>query len=77
LALGNTLNANFDQIYNMYNPTVYQTGDIIDTWVYREGLGGGQFSIGVAVSMLKEVIGFVLIIVSYRLAARFANYRIF
>jgi len=77
LALGNTLNANFDQIYNMYNPTVYQTGDIIDTWVYREGLGGGQFSIGVAVSMLKEVIGFVLIIMSYRLAARFANYRIF
>ncbi len=77
LALGNTLNANFDQIYNMYNPTVYQTGDIIDTWVYREGLGGGQFSIGVAVSMLKEVIGFVLIIISYRLAARFANYRIF
>lgn len=77
LALGNTLNAGFDQIYNLYNPTVYQTGDIIDTWVYREGLGGAMYSIGVAVSMLKEIIAFVLIVVSYKLAARFANYRIF
>ena len=44
LALGNILNAGFDQIYNLYNQAVYSTGDIIDTWVYRVGLNDMQFS---------------------------------
>jgi putative aldouronate transport system permease protein len=77
LSLGGILNANFDQIYNMYNPTVYPSADVIDTWVYREGLGGAMYSLGVAVSMLKALIGFFLIIISYKLASRFAGYRIF
>lgn len=38
LSLGNVLNAGFDQIFNMYSTSVYQTGDIIDTFVYRLGL---------------------------------------
>ena len=37
LALGNVLNAGFDQVYNLYSPVVYNTGDIIDTYVYRLG----------------------------------------
>jgi len=77
LALGNVLNANFDQIFNLYNPLVYQQGDIIDTFVYREGLLTGQFSFGTAVSLFKSVISLILIVVSYRLAYKFAGYRIF
>ncbi len=38
LNLGNILNAGFDQIFNLYNPIVYETGDIIDTYVYRIGM---------------------------------------
>ena len=49
LALGNVLNAGFDQIYNLYNPLVYSTGDIIDTWVYRYGLQNLQFSLATTV----------------------------
>jgi len=77
LALGNVLNANFDQIFNLYSPMIYQQGDIIDTFVYREGLLSGQFSFATAVSLFKSVISLILIIVSYRLAYRFAGYRIF
>lgn len=77
LSLGNILNANFDQIFNMYNPLVYQTGDIVDTWVYRMGLIQQQYGLATAVGLLKSIISFILIIVSYRLAAKFANYRIF
>ena len=77
LSLGNVLNAGFDQIFNLYNPLVYQTGDIIDTYVYRMGLENAQFSLATAVGMMKSVISFVLIIVSYKLAEKFANYRIF
>ena len=77
LSLGNVLNAGFDQIFNLYNPLVYSTGDIIDTWVYRTGLLDMQYELATAVGLLKSVIGFALISVSYYIAYRFANYRIF
>lgn len=77
LSLGNILNAGFDQIFNLYNPTVYSTGDIIDTWVYRAGLLDMQYGLATAVGLLKSVVGLFLISVSYGLAYRFANYRIF
>ncbi|WP_127498352.1 ABC transporter permease [Paenibacillus glycanilyticus] len=77
LSLGNVLNAGFDQVYNLYNPLVYSTGDILDTWVYRLGLQNLQFSLATAAGLFKSVISFVLIYVSYRLAYRYADYTIF
>lgn len=77
LALGNILNAGFDQIYNLYNQAVYSVGDIIDTWVYRVGLTEMQFSLATAVGLLKSVVGFILISVSYFIAYKKANYKIF
>jgi putative aldouronate transport system permease protein len=77
LALGNVMNAGFDQIFNMYNPLVYSTGDIIDTWVYRSGLLNLQFSLATTAGLFKSAIGFVMISLSYFLADRLANYRIF
>jgi putative aldouronate transport system permease protein len=77
LSLGNVLNAGFDQVFNLYNPLVYSTGDIIDTWVYREGLLKLQYGLATSVGLLKSAVGFVLITMSYFLANRFTNYRIF
>ena len=74
LNLGNILNAGFDQIFNLYNPLVYETGDIIDTYVYRIGLLDMQYSLATAVGLIKSVIGFVLImstnLVSRKLVSR-------
>jgi len=77
LGLGNVLNAGFEQILNLYNPVVYETGDIIDTYVYRAGLLEIQYGLATAVGLLKSVVSLLLIAASYILAARFANYRIF
>lgn len=77
LSLGNVLNAGFDQIFNMYNPLVYSTGDILDTWVYRLGLQNLQFSLATAAGLFKSVISFVLIVVSYLLAYKYADYTVF
>ncbi|MCD9024102.1 ABC transporter permease [Cohnella silvisoli] len=77
LSLGNVLNAGFDQVFNLYNPSVYSTGDILDTYVYRMGLQNFQFGVATAVGLFKSAVSFVLISVSYVLAYRFANYRIF
>ncbi len=65
LQLGNILNAGFDQIFNLYNPTVYSTGDIIDTYVYRIGLTDKlQYSLSTAVGLFKNVIGCSLVILA-------------
>lgn len=77
LAIGNVLNAGFDQIFNLYNPMVYASGDIIDTWVYRTGMLSAQYGLATAVGLLKSIVGFVLIVISYGLAYRLTNYRIF
>ena len=77
LSLGNVLNAGFDQIYNLYNPLVYSTGDIIDTWVYRAGLQNLQYSLATAVGLFKSVISVILIALGYRLADKFTGYKLF
>lgn len=77
LSLGNILNAGFDQVFNLYNPIVYQTGDIIDTYVYRIGLKGMQYSLATAVGLLKSVVSFILIISANQLAKKLTNQKIF
>lgn len=77
LSLGNVLNAGFDQIYNLYNPLVYSTGDIIDTWVYRAGLENLQYSLATAVGLFKSVISVILIVIGYKLADKFIGYKLF
>jgi putative aldouronate transport system permease protein len=77
LSLGNILNAGFDQIFNLYNPLVYQKGDIIDTFVYRTAILNGEMGFGTAIGLFKSVISMILIVASYRLAYKWANYRIF
>jgi putative aldouronate transport system permease protein len=77
LNLQNILNAGSEQILNLYNPMVYQSGDIIDTYVYRAGLRDLQYELATAVGLLKSVVSFIMVILSYFLADKFANYRIF
>lgn len=77
LGLGNVLNAGFDQIFNLYNPIVYSTGDILDTWVYRMGLLDLQFSLATTAGLLKSAVSFVLIVSSYVIAYKAADYRVF
>lgn len=77
LAMGNVLNAGFDQVFNLYNPMVYGVADIIDTWVYRIGLVNMNYSLGTCVGLFKSVISMFLLTSSYALAYKFADYRIF
>ncbi len=77
LAIGGILNANFDQVLNLYNPLVYETGDIIDTFVYRMSLIDFNYSLGTALGLLKSVISLILLSGSYLLAYKFSDYRIF
>jgi putative aldouronate transport system permease protein len=77
LSLGNILNAGFDQIFNLLSPITYESGDIIDTLVYRIAFDNAQFSVATAAGLFKSLVSMVMISLSYYLAKRFAGYRIF
>jgi len=77
LSLGNVLNAGFDQIQNLMSPQVYETGDIVDTFIYRIGLIDAQYGPATAMGLLKSVVSFVFISVSYFIAEKFFDYQIF
>jgi putative aldouronate transport system permease protein len=77
LSLGNVLSAGFEQILVLYNPVVRSTGDVIETYVYRAGLERAQFSLATAIGLFSSVISLFLIWLSYRLADKYAGYRIF
>jgi putative aldouronate transport system permease protein len=77
LKMGSILNAGFDQIFNLYSTITYESGDIIDTLVYRLGLGGGQFSLASAAGLFKSVISGTLLVLSYKVAHKTSGYRVF
>lgn len=69
LSVGGILSAGFDQIFNLYNPLVYNVADILDTYIYREtffsGMPAGQ---GTAIGLFKSVVSFILVITVDRIA---------
>ena len=77
LSLPGILNAGFDQIFNLYSPQVYDSGDILDTFIYRMGIESARYSFSTAVGLLKSVIGLVLVAIGYKAADKYGNYRVF
>ena len=77
LRLGTILDAGFNQIFMLYSTPVLSVGDIIDTWVYRQGLLEFQFGLATAVGLFKGVIGMALILTSNRLVKRFGGSSLF
>lgn len=77
LSLGNILNAGFDQVFNLYNSMVYESGDIIDTLVYRMGFNNGNFGLSTAAGLFKSAISSLLVIASYWAAYITTGYRAF
>lgn len=62
LRIGTVLDANVEQILVFLNPLNFDRGEVIDTYVYRVGLLGAQFSYSTAIGLFKSVIGLVLIL---------------
>ncbi|MCI8928125.1 MAG: sugar ABC transporter permease [Lachnospiraceae bacterium] len=77
LSVGNVLQAGFEQVFNLYSPQVYSTGDIIDTYVFRIGVIEAKFDLATAVGLFKSAISFVLIMIGYKAADKMAGYKVF
>lgn len=62
LSIGGLLSANADKILLLYSPLTYETGDVIGTFIYRQGLKGGDYSYSEAVGLFQTVINFILLV---------------
>ena len=70
LRVGSIMNAGFEQIFMMYNASVYDVSDVIDTFVYRMGLERRRYSFATAVGLFKSIIGFTLIVITNKISKR-------
>lgn len=80
ISVGNIFTVNLDRILLMYNSSVYETADVIQTYVYRmafESKGFPDYSYGTAVNILKSVIAFILVSFVNKVADKFAETRLF
>jgi len=73
LRISALMKTNVEQILMLYNPRVYDTGDVIGTYVYRVGVGQMKYSYTTAVGLFQSVIGFVLLVISNTLARRWTS----
>ena len=62
LRVGGVIGGGFDQIYNLYNPTIYEYADVLDTFIYRYGIGDGEFEVGTAVGLFSNIINIALLL---------------
>ncbi|WP_135550040.1 ABC transporter permease [Paenibacillus cymbidii] len=73
LSLGNILYAGGEQVLLFYNPATYGVGDIIDTWVYREGLGQMQYGVASAAQLFQSLFGLALVLGVNKLSKKLAG----
>lgn len=71
MSLGNILGNSFEQILVMYNPIVFDTADVIGTYMYRIGIGQMKYSYSTAIGLFNSIVGFALVISTNTLCRRF------
>ncbi|MBB6690509.1 sugar ABC transporter permease [Cohnella xylanilytica] len=80
LAIGQILTVDLDKILLMYNPSIYDTADVIQSYVYRQAFsseGFPNYSYGAAVGLMQSVIAFVLVIGANKISSRYSDSRLF
>lgn len=70
LSLGSLMTVGFEKVYLLYNPSTYETADVISTYVYRAGLISGQYDFGTAVGLFNSLVALVLLLVVNWIAGR-------
>lgn len=73
LRMSSIMDAGFDQIFNMYNPFVYESADVISTYVYRLGMGNMAYSEATTIGLFNSVIAFILITAANKLARKYTG----
>lgn len=73
LGIGGIMGSNSDLILLLYNPTIYETADVFGTYIYRDGITNGNFSMNAAVGMISSSINFILIFLANKLSTKWTG----
>lgn len=73
MSLGNLLNVGFEKVYLLYTPAVYETADVIQTYVYRQGIVSQNYSYATAVGLFNSLVTFVIVFLCNRLSRKLTD----
>ncbi len=73
IRIGNVMEVSFELVILLYQPATYETADVVNTWIYRQGLQSGQYDLAAAAGLFNAVVAFVLVMTANTLSRRFSR----
>ena len=73
IRIGNIMEVSFELIILLYQPATYETADVVNTWVFRQGLQSGQYDLAAAAGLFNAVVAFVLVMTANTLSRRYSR----
>ena len=73
IRIGNVMEVSFELVILLYQPATYETADVVNTWVYRQGLQSGQYDLAAAAGLFNAVVAFTLVMTANSLSRRFSR----
>ena len=73
IRIGNVMEVSFELVILLYQPATYETADVVNTWVYRQGLQSGQYDLAAAAGLFNAVVAFTLVMTANTLSRRFSR----
>jgi putative aldouronate transport system permease protein len=73
IRIGNVMEVSFELVILLYQPSTYETADVVNTWVYRQGLQSGQYDLAAAAGLFNAFVAFVLVMTANTLSRRFSR----
>ena len=73
IRIGSMLEVSFEMIILLYQPATYQTADVVNTFIYRQGIQGGQYDLAAAAGLFNAVVAFVLVMTANTISKRYSR----
>ena len=73
IRIGNMLEVSFEMIILLYQPATYETADVVNTFIYRQGIQGGQYDLAAAAGLFNAVVAFVLVMTANTISKRYSR----
>jgi len=73
IRIGNILEVGFEMIILLYQPATYSTADVVNTFIYRQGIQGGQYDLAAAAGLFNAVVAFVLVMTANTISKRYSR----
>lgn len=73
IRIGNMLEVSFEMIILLYQPATYETADVVNTFIYRQGIQGGQYDLAAAAGLFNAVVAFALVMTANTISKRYSR----